>query len=246
MPKFDKPDSPNIIWGVNALDEDLTRPDDSYIQTGWTQVKPPYEYENYSMNKLYQGFAYYNQLGFPEWDSVTEYQANKSYVQGSNDRIYKCIQTHLNRNPATSGNEAWWELFEGNRQATTASRGTIELATTAETDTGSSNTLAVTPQGILQGILGTGKLQQSKGHVKIPVNISGSKVEFIVQWGIVNGSASTTYDIVFPNEVLNIQITDRFSSDAYGLASPGGITQTGFAVTTDDPNLSYWWLAIGY
>lgn len=109
MPKFDKPDSPNIIWGVNALEEDLTRPDDSYIQTGWTQVKPPYEYENYSMNKLYQGFAYYNQLGFPEWDSTTEYQANKSYVQASNNRVYKCIQTHVNKNPATSGNESFWE-----------------------------------------------------------------------------------------------------------------------------------------
>lgn len=109
MPKFDKPDSPNIIWGVNALEDDLTRPDDSYIQTGWTQVKPPYEYENYSMNKLYQGFAYYNQLGIPEWDSVTEYQAGKSYVQGGNGRLYKCIQTNSDINPTSSGNSSYWE-----------------------------------------------------------------------------------------------------------------------------------------
>lgn len=112
MPKFNKPDTPNVIWGVNALEEDLTRPDDSYIQTGWTQVKPPYEYENYSMNKLYQGFAYYNQLGLPEWDSDTEYQAGKSYVQASNMKIYKCIQTNVNKNPATAGNSSFWRLFD--------------------------------------------------------------------------------------------------------------------------------------
>lgn len=110
MPKFNKPDSPNIIWGVNAVDGGLTRPSDVKIQAGWMQEKPPYEFENYSMNRLYQGFAYYNQIGIPEWDSATEYQANKSYIQGSNGRLYKCTQTNINKNPATAGNESFWDM----------------------------------------------------------------------------------------------------------------------------------------
>ena len=73
MAKYNKPNSINTIWAVNALAQDLEKPTDSYIQTGWTQVKPPYEYENWSMNKLHQGMAYLNQLGIPEWDMNTEY-----------------------------------------------------------------------------------------------------------------------------------------------------------------------------
>ena len=98
MAKYNKPNSINTIWAVNALSQDLEKPTDNYIQTGWTQVKPPYEYENWSMNKLHQGMAYLNQLGIPEWDMNTEYQAYKSYVQGSDNRLYRCIPvsyTHL-------------------------------------------------------------------------------------------------------------------------------------------------------
>jgi hypothetical protein len=144
MPKYQKPGSVNTIWAVGALGTNIEKPSDSYIQTGWTQVKPPYEFENWSMRKLHQGLAYYNQLGIPEWDMDTEYQAFQSYVQGSDNRIYRCIQTHSNRNPA-SGNTQFWEVFEGNRQATTSNRGTVQLATQTETNNGSRNDVAITP-----------------------------------------------------------------------------------------------------
>src|SRR5690606_19760746 len=147
MAKYEKPNSVNVIWAVNALEGDIEKPSDSYIQTGWVQVKPPYEYENWSMQKLHQGLAYINQLGCVEWDNQTEYQADKSYVQGSDNRIYKCIQTHTIRNPV-AGNTAYWEVFEGNRQATTGARGTVELATNAETQHGTAGNLAVTPASL--------------------------------------------------------------------------------------------------
>ena len=161
MAKYVKPELLNLVWASDALPADKPSPDSSGefsgvgitvdVAEGWTQVKPPYEVENWIQNQQSQFNAYINQLGVPEWDTDTEYQTGKSYVQGSDNRIYKCILTHSGRNPA-SGNPSYWELFEGNRQATTTARGTVELATSAEAQAGTSDSLAVTPSG-LRGIL---------------------------------------------------------------------------------------------
>lgn len=157
MPKYVKPELLNLVWASDALPADKPSPDSSGefsgagitvdVAEGWTQVKPPYEVENWIQNQQSQFNAYINQLGVPEWDTDTEYQSGKSYVQGSDNRIYKCILTHSGRNPA-SGNPSYWELFEGNRQATTTARGTVELATTAEAQAGTSDSLAVTPSAL--------------------------------------------------------------------------------------------------
>lgn len=161
MAKYVKPELLNLVWASDALPADKPSPDESGefsgvgitvdVAEGWTQVKPPYQVENWIQNQQSQFNAYINQLGIPEWDADTEYQAGKSYIQGSDNRIYKCILTHSGRNPA-SGNPSYWELFEGNRQATTTARGTVELATTAEAQAGTSDSLAVTPSG-LRGVL---------------------------------------------------------------------------------------------
>ncbi len=160
MAKYLKPEKLNLVW--NSLSPSTRATPDSSgvfsgdgvtmsIQEGWSQIKPPYEIENWVQNQHAQFNAYINQLGFPEWDSDTEYQSGKSYIQGSDNRIYKCILTHRDKNPA-SGNPSYWELFEGNRQATTTARGTVELATDAEVQAGTSDSLAVTPSA-LKGIL---------------------------------------------------------------------------------------------
>lgn len=161
MPKLSKPNRLDLIWASEALPANISTPDADgkvtgtsgtyFVTTGWEQVKPPYELENWIQNQQSQFSAYINQIGIPEWDASTEYQANKSYVQGSNNVLYKCISTHTNRNPA-AGNPSYWEVFEGNRQATTSARGTVELATSDEAKAGTSDTLAVTPSG-LRGVL---------------------------------------------------------------------------------------------
>src|SRR5690554_1517967 len=190
MAKYNKPNSINTIWAVNALAQDLEKPTDSYIRTGWTQVKPPYEYENWSMNKLHQGMAYLNQLGIPEWDMNTEYQAFKSYVQGSDNRLYRCIQTHVNRDPV-AGNTAYWEVFEGNRQASTSRRGTVELATQSEVNTGDRDDLAVTPS-TLQNKKAS---QSAEGILRFATNAevaSGSRSDVALSPATLQFRAATT------------------------------------------------------
>lgn len=205
MAKYNKPNSINTIWAVNALAQDLEKPSDSYIQTGWTQVKPPYEYENWSMNKLHQGLAYLNQLGIPEWDMNTEYQAYKSYVQGSDNRLYRCIQTHANRDPV-AGNTTYWEVYEGNRQATTARRGTVELATQSEVDAGDRDDLVVTPR-TLQNKKAT---QSAEGILRFATNAevaSGSRSDVALSPATLQFRTATTsqtglVELATPEEAL--------------------------------------------
>ena len=242
MPKFDKPSNLNTIWASEALSQNNVYPSVSYAEEGWLQVKPPYQYENALNFKHDQMLAHLNQLGIPEWDSTTEYQAGKSYVQGSNNVVYKCIQTHVNKNPATAGNETFWNVWEGNRQATTGARGTTQYATSNQAKTGTSNNVALTPFSLLDGFVGIADLSD-KGYMKIPVNVSGVRREVIVQWNRQATGSSDTYAIPYPNRALNVQITDSGSKLAYGVTN---ITASGFNVLTDDVNETYSWIAIGY
>lgn len=213
MAKFDKPANLNTIWASTALSQNSVYPSTSYAQEGWLQVKPPLEYENAINYKHDQMLAHINQLGIVEWDSNTEYQAGKSYVQGSNNLLYKCVQTNVNKNPATAGNESFWEVFEGNRQATTSARGTSKLATNNQLSVLTSNNVAVTPESILQGLLGSAVLE-SNGHVKFPFNHNGVRRDFIIQWGgdsvstSTDGLGSVAFTQSFPNRVLFAILTD--------------------------------------
>lgn len=204
MAKYIKPEMLNLVWASDALPEDRPSPDANGefsgvgitvdVAEGWTQIKPPYEVENWIQNQQSQFNAYINQLGIPEWDSATEYQANKSYIQGSDNRIYKCILTHTDRNPA-SGNPTYWELFEGNRQATTDARGTVELASEAEMTAGTSDTVAVTPNKLRFGV---SFLAASRGYLALPSWLGG----FIIQWGRDGVTGENPQSFTYPTPFL--------------------------------------------
>lgn len=154
MAKYEKPDAMNVIWASEALSVDIERPDDEEIRIGWEQEIPPYQTENWSMNKLHQAIAYINQMGLIEWDDNTEYQQDKSIVQASDGNIYRCTATHTNRNPAGGVNADYWERFRGDRLATTEQTGVVELATPAEVNAGSRDDVAVTPYSLGEGYTG--------------------------------------------------------------------------------------------
>jgi hypothetical protein len=124
-PKYTKPIDPNVIWASTALSSDVVKPDNSKIIQGWIQEKPPLETENWLKNKLFLAYAYYNQLGIPEWDSNTEYQAGKSYVQGADGLVYKALVTNTNANPAGGGGSLWEIAFVESRAVSTHARALI-------------------------------------------------------------------------------------------------------------------------
>lgn len=108
MPEINKPSDINKIWANTG---DVVTPSDVKISTGWVEEIPPHEYENYIQNRQDLAIAHINQHGIAVWDSVTEYQAGKSYVTGSNGKIYLCITTNINSNPVTDTSETNWLDF---------------------------------------------------------------------------------------------------------------------------------------
>lgn len=105
MPVINKPSDINKIWAAGG---DKVAPSDTKISNGWAVEVPPRQYFNYLDNKQDQAIAHINQFGVSLWDSATEYQANKSYVQGSDGVIYFCKTTHTNQNPVTDTLNTYW------------------------------------------------------------------------------------------------------------------------------------------
>lgn len=105
-----KPTTLMKIWATAGVKE---TPADSKIQQGWVVELPPYQYDNWLENRQDTFIAHVNQVGIPVWDTTTEYQGNKSYVQGSNGLIYKALQTSTNIDPVNPLNNLYWvKAFE--------------------------------------------------------------------------------------------------------------------------------------
>lgn len=105
MPEILKPNFNNGLWASGGA---IVAPSNVKITTGWTAEVPPFQWENYSQNRQDQGIAHILQHGISVWDSLTEYQAGKSYVQGSDGLLYRAIQTHTNQNPVTDTSFVYW------------------------------------------------------------------------------------------------------------------------------------------
>lgn len=107
MTQFSKPIGVNNVWASGG---DVISPGTSKVATGWTTGEIPLrQHFNYLDNKQDQFIAHINQMGIPVWDAVTEYQGNKSYVQGrTNGTIYRAKQTHSNQNPETDVTNTYW------------------------------------------------------------------------------------------------------------------------------------------
>lgn len=107
MANIPKPTNLNQIWAATGTKVD---PGANKTSIGWVVQLPPYEYQNWAMNRQDTAIAHFNQHGIPEWDVNTEYQGNLSYSQGSNGFIYKCIQTHSGLDPTNTNNNLYWKL----------------------------------------------------------------------------------------------------------------------------------------
>lgn len=111
MAAYLKPDNINNIWASGG---DRIYPGDTKYATGWQVEIPPRQYFNQIDYKQDQFIAHVNQRGIPEWDAETEYQENKSYIQGTDGTIYRCILTHVNEDPTLDISNTYWEVAFAN------------------------------------------------------------------------------------------------------------------------------------
>lgn len=114
MPLFTKPQF-NSVWAATGAK--LT-PESTKISSGWVVEIPPHEYENWVQNRQDALLAHLNQVGIPMWDSSVEYQAGKSYVQGTTSGVvYRALTTHTNINPEIDISNNWAIAFEASGNA---------------------------------------------------------------------------------------------------------------------------------
>lgn len=155
MAEISKPVDINKIWSASG---DILAPSDTKISQGWAVEIPPRQYFNYIDNKQDQFNAHVNQHGIVVWDGSTEYQANKSYVQGTDGVVYRAKQTHTNQNPITDTSGVYWTpAFQGGliaiRTFTSASStytpspGTRFIVVKVQGDGGGGGGTAATPSG---------------------------------------------------------------------------------------------------
>ncbi len=103
-----KPDL-SLIWASTGS---KSAPTNAKVAAGWTYEMMPFEWENWLQNKTDVALSHINQRGIPEWDAVTEYQASRSYVTGSDGVVYRAVTTNTNQNPtADTAGTNWKAAF---------------------------------------------------------------------------------------------------------------------------------------
>lgn len=202
MVEIVKPSGLNTRWaqGGDILDPGLTK----YAQ-GWEVEIPPRQWFNFLDNRQDEALAHINQHGIAVWDAETEYQASKSYVQGSNGSIYKSLTTNTNTNPVTDGGTNW-QLIAA-----------YPIATAPQAQGFSNNTTLLSPLRLADALKGANQslLANSNGYQILPGGL-------IIQWGVITtGTANpvlVNLPIAFPNGLLSVNFTP-----VQGGGSPGSI-----------------------
>jgi hypothetical protein len=137
------PSKPSIknVWATSGL---KVEPSDAKVDTGWIVERPPHQFQNFLQNRVDQFIKHVNEAGIPVWDAVTIYTAGKSYVQGSDGKIYKCVTDGFNQNPV--GNPTNWSLTFGDvavqEFANIAEAAAIEAEASAESADSSATSAA--------------------------------------------------------------------------------------------------------
>lgn len=207
MAEISKPDNLSLIWASGG---DVLDPGNTKYSQGWEIEIPPRQWFNFYQNRVDTAIAHVNQHGIPQWDSATEYRANKSYAKGSDGIIYKAVTTNTNIDPTTDLGTNWTALF------------LAKLASTAEAQGWTSNNTVLSPLRLADSYKGSNQSLNPIGFQKYP----GGKIE---QWGEVtialtsgNGSITTALPTTFPTQVL--QAIACFSTNLGGLGGRVGVS----------------------
>lgn len=114
MAIFNKPQF-NSVWASGGT---KIAPEAAKVSQGWVVEIPPFEYDNWARNRQDALLAHINQVGIVQWDTTAEYQAGKSYVQGSSTgTIYRCLVTNTNNNPELDVQGNWEVAFQRSGEA---------------------------------------------------------------------------------------------------------------------------------
>lgn len=193
---------PANLGNIWASSGDVLKPSDNKILQGWSAEIPPRQWFNWLDNRQDQAIAHIAQHGISVWSSTIEYQANKSYVQGSDGIVYKALTTNTNINPVGGASGNWQSAFISADQAT-------KVATAAQSRAMTANDVFLSPLQLANAFTGSNQNLSTNGFQKYP----GGLLEI---WGQVTlnvpnnvgsiTSANVTFATPVPNSILNITI----------------------------------------
>lgn len=148
-----------------------------------------------------------------------------------------------------------WQIKSGD--ASTARKGQVQLATSAEILAGTDALKAVTSAGLLAGLLGAGG-EGGSDYMTIPFRdkTTGVRRNLIVQWGITGtisqgGNVAVTFPIAFPVGLLSKYVSSNSSGNntlSYSVSTYNG-SATGMNVSNNSGTSGVTtanWLVIGY
>jgi hypothetical protein len=263
MAKRTKPNY-QVVWASLG---DNTKPLDSYIEAGWLAVKPPRQYMNWIQNRQDNMIAYMNQAGVPEWESSTDYEGGFSYVQGSDNKIYKCLADNgpsivgaTNKDPVNQPtNAAFWEVAFVDKGDFDIVEGRVD---TLETQMGDGSGVTDAPAWRSElSVYSTSEIDAMTPTVDDSASDALQIGNKAMAWGVFTGPSSggtTTATIdfsslaVMANTNYNIQITRTIRGtgtfSVCDAPTVGSKTTTNFVITssqTIDDTWSYSWHVVG-
>ena len=204
----------SLLW---ASAGDILQPSDSKIQQGWAPEIPPRQWFNWLDNRQDQAIAHIAQHGITAWSSTIEYQAGKSYVQGSDGFVYKALTTNTNINPVGGAPGNWESAFVTAATAT-------QVASAAQARAMTANNVYISPLQLANAFTGSNQLSGTNtGYQKLPGGL-------IVQWGTVSKTTSANVSVTWPTPFL--------SNFGRCIAGFGGTIQPTAPVSVATPTLT--------
>lgn len=183
----------SLIWSSAG---DILKPSDSKIQSGWAAEVPPRQWFNWLDNRQDQAIAHIAQHGIAAWSSTIEYQAGKSYVQGSDGIVYKALTTNTNINPVGGAPGNWQSAFLPADQA-------VQVATAAQARAMTANNVYLSPLQLANAFTGTNQSLITNGWQQLPGGL-------ILQWGTstanTNGGVLATFPKTFTSSCFTVSI----------------------------------------
>lgn len=211
---------------------------------------PPLEEMNCLAYVFSQQLGYLFQEGIPEYLSTKEYHVNSVVKKAGTNELYSSkITPNLGQTLVDGAN---WQLLGdlGSLiQATETIRGTAEFLTNAELKAGTDTTRFANASAILS-LFSASTLNPTNSIIKIPINIGGAFVEFIIQtdrsdWGSVS-SGTETFALTFPTAVLAIVALDVGGPGTLVTVDDVPYATTGFDWTSVSNIVQAMYIAVGY
>lgn len=204
------------LFGEVTQSDDLTDQFTADLLRGWGIVGPSdfptlndFNAMGFTLGQLH---AYLHQVGVAEYNAAQEYHIG-SIANESGVLYQSLINTNVGNTPSTS--PASWAGI--NTASTETASGIVELATTAEILAGTDAVRAVTPAGIVAGLLGTAVFS-GDGYAILPVKVGGVRRDLIVQWMEIDfagtSAASKAWPIQFPNAIFQAFPCDKGAAAA--------------------------------